>query len=267
MVDFIFEIEGDSMNKKQFIDEFTVRADFLDEFELESAKKYLEENLDDAAEFNDVSGFVNNVRLSFDMHGYLTQAEAVRFSESIANDVSEIMNSTAEHEMQSEGTVCEPSLDTGTEDKSTNSKSFGGICGYFKELKGAKKMLAIAAAVFICVLLAPLAVLIASISALVYVSAVTIVLSAWLIILGVVALCALTGVIAVSYGIANIVTTPPIGIMEIGLGTVLFAVMLAVWALDYQYVATVLPFVCKKINCIIKKAVHSFRILIFGKAV
>ena len=70
----------------------------------------------------------------------------------------------------------------------------------------------------------------------------------WLAILTITAVLSILGYFTLSYGIANIFLNPAVAFMEMGLGIILFAVMIALWALGFQFMTSILPAISKKRN-------------------
>ncbi len=70
----------------------------------------------------------------------------------------------------------------------------------------------------------------------------------WLVILTITAVLSILGYFTLSYGIANIFLNPAVALMEMGLGIILFAVMIALWALGFQFMTSILPVISKKRN-------------------
>ena len=76
---------------------------------------------------------------------------------------------------------------------------------------------------------------------------------------------AVLAVIALSFGIAALFTSLPVGIMEIGLGTVLFSLTILLWALNLKFFTFIVPFVVSKITMLIKPILSKPISFVFGK--
>lgn len=255
------------MNKKEFIEIFSQNADFLNEDELESAKIYLSTRLEDEIDCKDAATFASNMKLSFEVFKYLEDVEAERHLSALGNSISQVIDSVENDAMpeekdKEEVAVPEPEP---VSQKTQPKPRKGGLIQKIFSQKGASKTAFIAIGIFALILLVPFFAAIAALCAVMYIVPAVAVFAIWLAIMVAVAVSALLGIIALSYGIANIFITPPIGLMEIGLGTVLFSFMLALWALDFQFIATLMPFSFKRITKLLSRIFNKPKDFIFGK--
>ena len=74
----------------------------------------------------------------------------------------------------------------------------------------------------------------------------------------------LLAVVEIVYAIVSFFTNVPVALIELGLGTVLVAVVVAVTALIYQLFIGVLPVAIKKVNLLRKRSFTLFYELIYG---
>lgn len=72
------------------------------------------------------------------------------------------------------------------------------------------------------------------------------------------------GVIELVYGFIKLFQSIPIGLIEIGVGTVLFSVVIAIVGLIYEFLFGVVPKTLKKLTQLFKAALHRARCVIFG---
>lgn len=259
------------MNKKEFIEIFSQNADFLSEDELESAKIYLNTRLEDEIDCKDAATFASDMKLSFEVFKYLEDVEAERHLSALGNSISQVIDSVEndampEEKEKEEVAVPEPEpIPEPVPQKPQPKPRKDGLVQKIFSQKGASKTAFVAIGIFALILLSPIFAAIAALCAVIYIVPAVAVLAIWLAIMVAVAASALLGIIALSYGIANIFITPPIGLMEIGLGTVLFSFMLALWALDFQFIATLMPFSFKKITKLLSRIFNKPKDFIFGK--
>lgn len=262
------------MNKKEFIEIFSQNADFLSEDELESAKIYLNTRLEDEIDCKDAAAFARDMKLSFEVFKYLEDVEAERHISALGNSISQVIDSVENDVVPEEkgneevaAREAEPIPEPVPQKAQPKTTRKGGLLQKIFSLKGASKTAFIATGIFALILLSPIFAAVAALCTVLYIVPAVVVLAIWLAIMVAVAASALLGIIALSYGIANIFITPPIGLMEIGLGTVLFSFMLALWALDFQFIATLMPFSFKKVTKLLKRIFKKPKDFIFGKKV
>lgn len=263
------------MNKNEFIDTFLQNADFLTDDELESAKLYLNTRLEDDKDLGNPTVFADNMRLSFELFKYLEDIENERHISALGDSISRVMDdeaSDAPTEAPIEATA-ESAVEPINEQKPGSEPSVqpikkprkGGLINKLCAQKGSMGVVCMIAAAIVGILLLPVLCVVAAVCAALYVIPTVLVLTVWLVVLAFIAAFGLLGIIALSYGIANIFITAPIGLMEIGLGTALFSVMLALWALNFQFIASAMPFVCSKITLLLKLAFKKPKEFLFGK--
>lgn len=262
------------MNKQEFIELFSKKADFLTSNELQIIKGYLEEKLPDREDMGDPEIFSHNMKLSFEAFRYLDTIEAERQISSIADSVNEIMNSPNEKIISeafdnektppSQGKKGDSHISENHVEK-THESSSAGFINKILQQKGALKYLYIIISFIALILLLPFIGFAAGICAALYLIPICTVILIWLIIMIIDATFALLGIVATSYGIANLFVTPPIGLIEIGLGTVLFSFMLAIWALNHQFASSVIPCACRTVTILLKKALTLIKEFAFGK--
>ncbi len=260
------------MNKNEFIDTFLQNADFLTDDELESAKLYLNTRLEDDKEFGDPAVFADNMRLSFELLKYLEDVENERHISALGDSISRAMDAQADSDAPFEApieAIPEPIHEQKPEQKQNaepiKKPRKGGLINKLRTQKGYMGIICMIVAAIVGVLLLPAICAVAAVCAALYVIPTVLVFAVWLAVLAFIAAFALLGIIAMSYGIANIFITAPIGLMEIGLGTALFSVMLALWALDFQFITSTMPFVCSKITLLLKLAFKKPKVFLFGK--
>ncbi|MBE6689099.1 MAG: hypothetical protein E7588_07465 [Ruminococcaceae bacterium] len=259
------------MNKQEFIDSLSQHASFLSSHELSDIKDYLNERLEDESVPCDAELFVKNMKLSFELFRYLNETEALRHSEMFAKSVNEIMSNDDDNKTDT------PSQEH-TENSQTQTESFpredenihknekrGGFISFINGMSKTNRVLVSICCIAVLILLLPIFGIGAAVCVALYMIPLTLILAIWLLIMAIDAAFALLGTVAVSYGIANLFVSAPVGIIEIGLGTVLFSLMLAVWALNYQFVSTVVPATAKCAASLIKKAFTLIKEFIFGK--
>lgn len=257
------------MKKQEFIDAFAEKADFLTADELEVVKQYLFDSINQTDCFSDADTFVQNMRLSFDIFKFLIHAEAERQACALGESVTSIMKKSDETQATDNNEQCQITGEHYKHDAlSTKTISVkGGIKEFISKKKGTGKAAAISLCAIAFILLLPIIGLTAAVCAALYIIPLLGVLAIWLFVMLINAAFALLGTVATSYGIANLFISTPVGLMEIGLGTVLFSFMLAVWALNYQFIASIIPWVCKKVTRLLKLLLKLPKQFIFGKAV
>ena len=258
------------MNKNEFIDIFRQNADFPAETDIDAICLYLAEHLSEDVEADPLI-LCDNMKLSFEVFRHLNELDSKKQLDEIMKSVEEAMrseDSTSSSEKKSDE-LSEESVSISDEQESKareNSCSYKeGLWQRINNLKGFRRPSGLFAFFAGFVLLLPVLALIASIFALMYIIPLGIVTVVTLIILIPILFFAVLAIIALSYGIANLFTNAPIGLMEIGLGTVLFALTMAIWALNLQFFTFCFPFLFKKITLFIKKLLSVPIAFLFGK--
>ena len=254
------------MNKKEFIDALRHSSDFPCELDPEAVCSYLESKLSDEVE-TDPSVFLNCMKLSFELFNHINEAEAQKHLDALATSIGEVMDSSetdkAESNEQSPDVSALPQ-DEPFFDKTKHRRSHGlwqRICNK----KGSEKAMGIIAFSVVGILLLPFIAVAAALCLVLYAVPVVISTALMLAILVPTITLAVLAVIALSFGIAALFTSLPVGIMEIGLGTVLFSLTILLWALNLKFFTFIVPFVVSKITMLIKPILSKPISFVFGK--
>jgi hypothetical protein len=72
------------------------------------------------------------------------------------------------------------------------------------------------------------------------------------------------GVIELIYGFTMFFNSVPVALIELGLGTVLFALVVASAALIYEFLFGILPKAIKKLTALCKKYLKKFCLYLYG---
>ncbi|MBQ9941037.1 MAG: hypothetical protein IJO74_05825 [Clostridia bacterium] len=257
------------MNKKEFINQFRSCAGFLSENELNIVCDYLSENLQEDSKYQNPAGFSDNMKISFDVFKHLSNVEYQNHLDGVKNSISEAMNSIQKEEFAefNDSAVLTPVLQlekTELSSKTSDNKRSEGLLQRISALNGFTKIISVFLFTVCLILFLPILALSVVLSAFVYLIPVCVISIVALLILLIVISFAVLGIVALSYGLATLFTNTAVGLMEIGLGTVLFSVMLALWALNMQFFTFCIPFFCKKINLLFKTVVSKFFKFVFG---
>lgn len=258
------------MNKTDFIDTFRQVADLPCEIDIDTVCSYLHGNLPQEVEISPEI-FSQYMKLSFDILNHINEKETQKHLNSIMDSIQSVMDSR--DDTANEATAVTKSSDISekepepptcdTEEQTYNKGLWQKICS----LTGSKKSLGITAFIVSCIFLSPFFAIVAALCLVIYAVPIISASALTLAVLIPTVLLAVLAVVALSYGIASLFTSPPIGLMEMGLGTILFSITIALWAVNFRFFTFVIPFFAKKITSMLKKSFSYPVSFVFGKEV
>lgn len=256
------------MNKKDFIEKFKQTADLPCEIDADTVSTYLNDNLSDEVEF-DPNVFSRCMKLSFDVLKHINETETKKQLDGIISSINEAIDSPAFEKNTDDGNrgQSSDSPDESVISNERNTESSVGLWQKISAKKGSAKSLSIIVFCAVSVLLLPFIMIIAVLCFLTYAIPIALASAITLTVLVPTLVLAVLAIIALSYGIANLFTSPPVGIMEMGLGTVLFSITVVLWALNLRFFTFVIPFLIRKITYLIKNIISRPISFIFGKEV
>jgi len=111
----------------------------------------------------------------------------------------------------------------------------------------------------------PLLLVLTALLFLLYIASIAVFLAVAAAIFLLVIIPAVIAVVDLSYGIIMLFQNITAALIEIGIGTILFSVVIALIGLGYQLVAGAIPSILKKLTMIYKYVLIIFKTLIFGK--
>lgn len=254
------------MNKKDFIDTIRQSPEFPCEIDLETVCAYLESKLPDSVN-TEPDIFLQHFKLSFEIFRHINEAEARKHLEGLVSSIEDAIDSVP----NSDTVVAESDVQAYDDNESTSSvkndklQKHYGIWQKICARNGSKKVLGMTAFFAAFILLLPIigacAVLILTLYAVPIILATVIMLA---LLVPTISLAVLA-IIALSYGISSLFTSVPIGIMESGLGTVLFSLSVALWALNLKFFTFTISFFVTQITKLISKLLSRPLSFVFGK--
>lgn len=248
------------MNKKDFIETIRRSTELPREIDLEAVCSYLETKLSDEVD-TDPAVFLRCMQLSFDIFNHLSETEEQKHLEALATSIGDAIDSEAESDDEN----VPPSVTQTNTTVAPKCEKQQGLWQKICNKKGTERALGITAFSVVSVLLLPFIAVAMALCLVLYTVPIVIATSIMLAVLVPTISLAVIAIIALSYGIATLFTSLPAGIMEIGLGTVLFSITILLWAINLKFFTFIVPFVVSKITLLIKTTFSHPVSLVFGK--
>ncbi|MBE6551808.1 MAG: hypothetical protein E7665_06715 [Ruminococcaceae bacterium] len=115
------------------------------------------------------------------------------------------------------------------------------------------------------ILFTPLLLVLTALLFMLYVASIAVILSIAIFLFLLVVIPVVIAVIDMSYGIIMLFSNITAALIEIGIGTMIFGVVIALIGFGYQLVAGAIPSILKKLTALYKYGFAIFKILVFGK--